>query len=196
MRLAPGYLKSIRRQFAAYCSQKKSETPLRKILMVGAVLGDDGLIPADRNFLKTTMEKLQSIGADIAPDCEIEVLNFEEKQGSEDFLNGTYQADIVIICHVRKATSIHSGNSPNITSPLAGEPGIWRKSVMSTGARAVMVFFEQESAEVSAALFLNGDGSFIPAKQGRTQHMIWGDLLLAGSFAEQLRVRPVELQPH
>lgn len=125
------------------------QTKISKILMVGAVAGGapdaefQGLILADYLRLHETMESLKENNFTLDPDFEVEVVN---RMYGDDFLDGEYTADVVILCHVfhpkDENMALHyrdQGDHTFDTSPNHFKDNAWRDAVERTGASLVFV---------------------------------------------------------
>jgi hypothetical protein len=73
---------------------------IKNILLVGAQMENGKLKGADEATLYTTISKLKNLGIPVASDFDLSLVNLEYDQGGENFLTGTYEADLIIFCWV------------------------------------------------------------------------------------------------
>lgn len=162
MRLSQQNLASLRSQFAHYSGRAPGEAaaPLKKILLVGATLEASGALSEnDRAYFRALLDNLESAHVSVDPDFEVEIANIDPAYGGEDFLQGRYDADLVMVCFVYDPDKSEKPEAagPCASSPHHFLPRVWHDSVVKTGARYLCAV--SAGNEVGAAHFSIDGGS-------------------------------------
>lgn len=126
------------------CVASAIAVPVKKILLVGALLDGEGYLSADdQKALNSSLKFLADQKIRLDPSCEIEVANL--KYGDEDFLQGRYDADVVIACKIFNPPNKGAGGGtfpgadPSVFSISAKhhDPRIWHDSAARTNAKII-----------------------------------------------------------
>lgn len=163
-------LQGLREKFADVCRVTPGGqecAPLKKILMVGAVMDDkEALGVYDRDYLEVVMETLRVRGVPVAADFEIKICNLDPQYGGGDFLRDEgIEADIVIACYIFDPRTARRADDPEEGRDLVfkvseqhTEKGVWHKSARRAGVKVIAVMSATEDSEEIQADSFNGSG--------------------------------------
>lgn len=136
-------------------------SPLRKVLMVGAIIEESGaLSDVDRALLEFGIDPLRKAGLPVAPDADIavEVMNKSDIYGNRDFLDEEgVRADILMLCNIphKMDEDDYSTTMRGLRSSLTfgfreiarhelsdrhWDPGLWARKIKETGANVVISY--------------------------------------------------------
>jgi hypothetical protein len=187
----------LRTRFKDYCilagESSAKPKPLKRILMVGAIMIGRALEQTDQIWLGAALLAAEKKGIIVDPDFEVEVVNLDH---GEDFLDGDYQADLVISCWVPRPQKGHfnEGGLPVLrgyfgVSPKAREKSIWHQALVRSGAQVVAVMGdispEDRCTEVLATDFMGPGFVNVPYSDGCS-------LVVAETLAKRLGLAPMD----
>lgn len=121
-------------------SSPSSAEPIRKILMVGAEQSSAGeLSDQDYMYLYLVMRTFQNQGIAVDPDVEIETVNLNK---GEDFLEGKYDADMVMLCHIFNPRTKYDAPEPGTFNASAQHfaDNAWANAIVNTKAQYTAIF--------------------------------------------------------
>lgn len=132
MKLPVKALDNLHEKFCSLTGAANNDTPaIKNILLVGAKIKNDLLWKDDAYDLEWALYALKDLGISIHPDFGISIANIDPAQGGEDFLQGQYEADLILFCWIF---------NPQFPQHLKGitSESLWRKMALQrTGNHSI-----------------------------------------------------------